>query len=290
LDRSISPVRANRVGEGHPRVTRVAVLRHLGQRPTLRLARLTAPRIRDLMSDSRESLVGAARSDYIRVAIAVGKGGRAADVGCAGHADEVRNAGQPWLAADLQHDRRHQQHADHVVEDRGGCGGDPDQQCHQSEGRPSDAWTDHTASAPNRPVCRRTLTITIIPKSSRSPRSRTSCPGGQTLTRGGQQQRELGIAVSGAHVLDLPAPWRDDLHRGRPRSRADLAHEPRDHPAGFHREVLSDHIALHGEPNPQVNDPRSPKRAGVARVRQTPTGCPMSRQKTRSKRNSRAMN
>ena len=79
LDRSISPVRADRVGEGHPRVTRVAVLRHLGQRPTLRLARLTASRIRDLMSDFRESLVGAARSDYIRVAIAVGKGGRAPD-------------------------------------------------------------------------------------------------------------------------------------------------------------------------------------------------------------------
>ena len=42
---------------------------------------------------------------------------------------------------------------------------------------------------------------------------------GQPLTRGCQQQRELGIGMRGPHVLDpldLPAPARDDLNRDRP--------------------------------------------------------------------------
>jgi hypothetical protein len=55
---------------------------------------------------------------------------------------------------------------------------------------------------------------------------------GQALTRGGQQQRKLGIGMRGAHVLDLldlPASARDDLDRDRSGGGADLAHEPRDH-------------------------------------------------------------
>jgi hypothetical protein len=42
---------------------------------------------------------------------------------------------------------------------------------------------------------------------------------GQPLTRGCQQQRELGIGMRRPHVLDpldLPAPARDDLNRDRP--------------------------------------------------------------------------
>jgi hypothetical protein len=42
---------------------------------------------------------------------------------------------------------------------------------------------------------------------------------GQPLTRGCQQQRELGIGMRGPYVLDpldLPAPARDDLNRDRP--------------------------------------------------------------------------
>ena len=73
-----------------------------------------------------------------------------------------------------------------------------------------------------------------------------------------RDRRELGIGMSRPHVLDLldlPAPTRDDLDRDRPRGSADLAHEPRDHPEGFHDEVLSDHIPPTRKTNQQVSAP-----------------------------------
>ena len=45
---------------------------HLEVGPALRLARLAAPRIKELISEFRRPLLGAARSNYSRVAIAVG--------------------------------------------------------------------------------------------------------------------------------------------------------------------------------------------------------------------------
>ena len=57
-------------------------------------------------------------------------------------------------------------------------------------------------------------------------------PRTQPLLGCDQQQRQLRVRVSRPDMLDLldlPAPARDDLHRHRPRGRAELAHEPRAH-------------------------------------------------------------
>lgn len=55
----------------------------------------------------------------------------------------------------------------------------------------------------------------------------------EPLTSCRQQQRQLRVGVGRPqmlHPLDLLSAARHDLHRDRPRRRADLANEPRDHP------------------------------------------------------------
>jgi hypothetical protein len=57
-------------------------------------------------------------------------------------------------------------------------------------------------------------------------------PRRETFRSHRQQQHQLRVAVGRAqvlHLLDLPTPTRHDLRRDRPRRRADLANEPRDH-------------------------------------------------------------